>query len=72
MTAPVDSLTPQDIAVMPSEWVAQLHNFALKVNAKQIMQLITHIPEQNAYLAMALTSLVNNFEFEKIVELTNT
>jgi CheY-like chemotaxis protein len=72
MTAPVDSLTPQDIAVMPSEWVAQLHDFALKVNAKQIMQLITQIPEQNAYLAMALTSLVNNFEFEKIVELSKT
>jgi hypothetical protein len=32
--------------------------------------LIAQIPQENSLLITALTDLVNNFQFEKIIELT--
>ncbi|HIK06962.1 MAG TPA: DUF3365 domain-containing protein [Trichormus sp. M33_DOE_039] len=64
------TLTPQDLAVMPAAWIAQLQDCATKVNAKQILQLINQIPPSHAHLANGLTQLVNNFDFENILVLT--
>lgn len=57
------------LAVMPVEWIEQLHQAATKVNAKQVLKLIEQIPSSNTPLANALTDLVNNFCFEEIVNL---
>lgn len=58
------------LAVMPVDWVEQLHQAATKVNAKQILKLIEQIPQPNVHLVNSLTYLVNNFCFEQIVTLT--
>ncbi|WP_414552786.1 ATP-binding protein [Anabaena sp. CCY 0017] len=60
----------QAIAQMPREWVEQLHQAAIRVNAKQIGQLIKQIPPLQAALAKALTNLANDFSFEEIIKLT--
>ncbi|AFY78675.1 signal transduction histidine kinase [Pleurocapsa sp. PCC 7327] len=58
------------LAAMPQQWVKQLHQAALKVNAKQILMLVEQLPQPNDYLANTLTYLVNNFCFEEIIALT--
>ncbi len=63
-------LTQSDLAVMPAEWVEQVHQAATRVNAKLILQLIGQIPPSSSHLANALSHLVNNFCFEEIVTLT--
>ena len=63
-------LTKSDLAVMPTEWVEQVHQAATRVNAKLILQLIDQIPPSYSHLANALSHLVNNFCFEEIVTLT--
>jgi PAS domain S-box-containing protein len=58
------------LAGMPAGWVEQLHQAAIRVNAKQILKLIEQIPQANPHLANGLTHLVDNFCFEEIVTLT--
>ena len=65
---PPTVLTTETLAVMPAEWVAQLHQAATQLNAKVIFQLIDQIPEQEAILAKALADLVNNFRCDVIME----
>lgn len=64
------TLTTDSFSVMPVEWVQQLNQAAMKVNAKLVSQLIQQIPEDQASLANALTQLVDDFCFEEIVDLT--
>jgi DNA polymerase III gamma/tau subunit len=60
------------LAAMPVEWVEQLHQAAMRVNAKQILKLIEQIPDGNASVANALTEMANNFGFEEIIALTRS
>ncbi len=68
------SLTPADFkhffAQMPAQWVRQLHNAAAICSDDIVFALIAQIPQENALIVAALTDLVNNFQFEKIIELT--
>lgn len=60
----------QALAHMPTNWLEQLHQAAIKVNAKQVHYWIEQMPTANVPLANALSELVNNFCFEEIVTLT--
>jgi two-component system sensor histidine kinase/response regulator len=64
------NLTSDDLAVMPADWVSQLHQAALEVDADQILQLIEQIPVTHLALAEGLTDLVNRFGFDEILELS--
>ena len=64
------SLTPESLQVMPSEWLAQLHQAASELDEEQILTLIAEIDPEYGDLARALRDLVNNFQFERIVMLT--
>ncbi|MDZ4871442.1 MAG: hypothetical protein CLLPBCKN_000830 [Chroococcidiopsis cubana SAG 39.79] len=55
---------------MPSEWVAQLHQAALRTDEKLIFDLLEQIPQDYAPMATALADLVNNFRIDKIIDLT--
>lgn len=66
---PSSPLTAADLAVMPTNWVEQLHQAATKVNAKLVLNLVEQIPSTHSYLAHALNRLVDDFCFEEIVEL---
>ena len=59
-----------DLAVMPSDWIKQLHQGATRVNSKLILELIQQIPPIHANLIQRLTALVDSFGFEEIIALT--
>lgn len=60
----------QALTQMPIDWRQQLHQAAIKVNAKQVHYWIEQMPIANVPLANALSELVDNFCFEEIVTLT--
>lgn len=60
------------IAQMSAEWVEKIHQAAIRVNAKRILQLIEEIPRSQTALAQTLTDLVNDFLFEEIITLTKS
>ncbi|BAY50270.1 multi-sensor hybrid histidine kinase (plasmid) [Scytonema sp. HK-05] len=55
------------LAMMPVDWVEQLYQAAIKVNAKQILQLLPQIPLSNPHLVDTLTYLAHRFCFEEII-----
>ncbi|NJO41712.1 MAG: response regulator [Cyanobacteria bacterium RU_5_0] len=64
------SISFSDLAVMPSDWIKQLHDSAIMVDADEIRALIAEIPPTDTPLTDALTHLVDRFCFEEIIELT--
>ncbi|MFE1747036.1 MHYT domain-containing protein [Coleofasciculus sp. H7-2] len=67
--APDDSDIPLQIATMPSEWIQQVHYAASQGSDFFLLQLLQEIPVENSYVINALTNLVENFQFEQIMEL---
>ncbi|MEG4321844.1 MULTISPECIES: DUF3365 domain-containing protein [unclassified Microcoleus] len=65
-------LTPSDLMVMPTTWIEQLHQAAIKLNSKQICQLIEQIPQEHSLLKNALNQLVDRLCYEDIIALTET
>jgi two-component system, sensor histidine kinase and response regulator len=69
-----ESLTFADfkryLSQMPTQWVIQLHDAAAIGSDDLVLALIEQIPQENALLITALTDLTDNFEFEKIIDLT--
>ncbi|MBM0745591.1 hypothetical protein JOY44_29670 (plasmid) [Phormidium sp. CLA17] len=63
-------LSPASLHVMPSSWIAQLHQSAMQLDDKQVFSLIAAIPPEHAAIAIALTDLVNRVRFDKIVNLS--
>ncbi|WP_237265977.1 MHYT domain-containing protein [Tolypothrix bouteillei] len=58
------------IATMPAEWIAQLHNAACQGNDELIFQLMAKIPKEQTDLIDGLKVLVENFDFEQVMILT--
>lgn len=54
---------------MPAIWVKQLSSAALQCNDNMIFELLTQIPEENSSVAVALTNLAENFQFDQITTL---
>ena len=57
------------LKTMPAIWIKQLSSAALQCNDNLIFELLTQIPEENSSLAVALTNLAENFQFDKITTL---
>ncbi|MFN6570183.1 PAS domain S-box protein [Dendronalium sp. ChiSLP03b] len=57
------------IAHMPTEWIAELNQAAVEVDAERIFQLIEQIPPTHSVLAEKLTNLVRCFCFDEILDL---
>ncbi len=66
------SLTSQDLQVMSPKWIIQAHQAALDLNDAKLYQLITEIPKEERVLANTLKYLVDNFQLETILNLTQT
>ena len=64
------SLTQKDLAVMPAEWLAELHASAESAFEKQMFLLVEQIPKEYSYLAESIIDLVNNFRLDIIIDLT--
>lgn len=67
-----NATTAADFAGMSVDWIEQVQQAAIRVNAKEIQRLIQQIPPAYANLAEALTQLVNNYQFEEIIELARS
>jgi len=69
--SPVDTsrLSPEDLKGMPISWITQLHQAAIQLNNKQILQLVEQIPPEQALMAKKLTDLVNNFRCDVIMNI---
>jgi two-component system sensor histidine kinase/response regulator len=67
---PPFTLSPDAFHAMPLEWVNQLQQAALAVDGDQIRHLIAQIPESDRPLAEALAHLVQQYQFDEILELT--
>ncbi|MBK1990029.1 response regulator [Sphaerospermopsis aphanizomenoides BCCUSP55] len=63
------TLSASSLQVMNDEWIKQLMQAASRCSKRQTLQLIDQIPQKQATLAKALTDLINDFNFEKIVQL---
>lgn len=65
-------LTVDSFRVMSSEWVAKVHQRAAEGNDILLLELMQAIPEEQTALKIALTNLVENFQFEEIINLTQS
>ena len=59
----------ETLEVMPKEWMKQLYLAACQGSDSLIYQLLEQIPAENSAIAKALGDLVDNFRFDKIMEL---
>jgi two-component system sensor histidine kinase/response regulator len=57
---------------MPGDWLAALHQAAIEVDADKILQLVQQIPAEHQSLTEAITHLVRCFDFDKILELSQS
>jgi PAS domain S-box-containing protein len=71
-STPISSSTvlAEQIASMPRHWVTQLHNAACQGNDEIIFRLMAEIPEEQTDLKEALKVLIDNFDFEQVMMLT--
>ena len=58
----------EELYVMSPQWIAQLHQAALEVDADLVLQIIEEIPSQYQTLAQKLTQLTLQYDFDAIIE----
>ena len=63
------ALNADVIAIMPSEWIAQLYKAAVQGNDLVCLKLIAQIPSEHSSLIEALRDLVENYQFEQVMAL---
>ncbi|MBV6624315.1 MAG: response regulator [Rivularia sp. (in: Bacteria)] len=63
-------ITPQELSVMPMQWVASLYQAALEVDADLVLQIIEQIPQQYQILAQKLKKLTLEYDFDAIIEVS--
>ncbi|WP_104910050.1 ATP-binding protein [Nostoc sp. 'Lobaria pulmonaria (5183) cyanobiont'] len=61
-----------DLSKMSPEWLQQVHYAAASCSDELILELLKQITSDNAQVFQVLRDLANNYQFEKIMELTTT
>jgi PAS domain S-box-containing protein len=64
------ALTPEALAELPPDWVANLQGATTRADLPQILSLAGQIREQDAALAETLAALAQNYEYKKILAWT--
>ncbi|WP_414550312.1 MASE1 domain-containing protein [Anabaena sp. CCY 0017] len=65
-------LTSENLTCMSGEWISQLYEAALEANTNLVLELVGEIPKIETHLIQALTKLARQFEFEKLVDLSES
>jgi signal transduction histidine kinase/CheY-like chemotaxis protein len=65
----IDKLTAEDLSMMPDAWLTELSEAAASVDDLLIAELMTQIPQENSILAQAIQQEVDNFNFDRIMDL---
>ena len=55
---------------MPPEWIREVYQAASEGNSHELYQLIEKIPHHNRSLTLAMTELVNHFNFRQIIPIS--
>ncbi|ODG98079.1 histidine kinase [Nostoc sp. KVJ20] len=80
-TAVVDQATQMFVSVaellshlsqMPPEWLQKIHYAAASCSDELILELLKQTPSDSGQVFQVLKDLANNYQFEKIMELTRT
>ena len=64
------SLSFVDLANLSPTLVSQLNQSAIAVDSEQIEQLITQIPDSQQHIAQAISSMLAQYDFDAIIDLT--
>lgn len=67
---PKTTLEPETLTVMSQDWIAALHQAALRVDGDAVLQLVAQIPRSHAALSEQLQHLTQQYCFDEIMELT--
>lgn len=65
----LETLSVEDISVMSPQWLEQMYHAAYYLDTEVMNELIVQIPESKAGLSKALTDYINNFNYDRIMEL---
>jgi chemotaxis family two-component system sensor kinase Cph1 len=68
----VKPLQKTELGDLGEEFLKSLSQAALLLDEETLYELIAHIPPEHKSIAQALTMMVNNLQFESILELTQT
>ena len=60
----------ETVAALPEALVAQLHDAALSADQDRMMEIVDQIEKQDAAVAGSLRRLAENFEYQKLLEIT--
>ncbi len=71
-TSTSQTLTPESFQVMPSDWITRLHHAAISGDDMLATQLVEQIPAAHNDLAIALTTLIDQFALDAISDLTTS
>ncbi len=63
-------LNSENLKVMPDSWIMQLYRSSLEADKNIVINLIGQIPENETFLVRSLTKLARNYQFEKLIDLT--
>ncbi|HAX80845.1 MAG TPA: hybrid sensor histidine kinase/response regulator, partial [Cyanobacteria bacterium UBA11372] len=66
------ALTREDLAVLPDDWLTSFYQATIEGDFDLMLELIDQIPSDCQFLANTLTNLTQNFEFEALINLTDT
>lgn len=66
----LDELKPEHLQRIPMNWVQQLHYAAASGSDELIFEIIRQIPPEHSQVAITLTDLALDFQFQRILELT--
>lgn len=71
ISAPLTPESPREkMSAMPVQWVSELHHAASQLKRKRVLTLIAQVPEDQVSLARYLRELADNYQFDKIIEIT--
>jgi hypothetical protein len=65
----VDKLTAKALAIMPDHWLTELVEAAALISDRQIAQLLLQIPAEHQALSQAIQAEVDDFNFDRIMNL---
>jgi two-component system, sensor histidine kinase and response regulator len=62
----------QNLSFMPVKWIKELYQAAMLADSDSIYQLCKSIPSDNNHISQMLLDLANNFDYERIMFLTES
>jgi len=69
-TVPMSNLQMGNLQNLSTDWVEQLQQAAIQADRDWLMQLIDQLPTEQRTLKERLTQLINRFDFDTLVDIT--